>query len=264
MQLKGKTVYITGGTGGIGSPLVRLLREAGAFVTVYDVQKEGDLVQNRGRICARLKSDTPDILINMAGYNDFNYCENQNLDAIISLNMLVPVYLSQAVLPGMKKRGSGHIVNIGSMTALIPLPHLTGYVAAKAGLKGFSDSLRRELDGTDICVTYVVPRAVKTAMNSGIRADINDRTKVTYDDPNIIAQKIFKAITDRKKEVRFGFPERIFAFINAVCPFIIDQGLKKNRLIGEELLNSVQLSSVQISKETSHEKTSVPSIRSAG
>jgi len=259
MQLKGKTVYITGGTGGIGSPLVRMLREAGAIVTAYDIEKEGDLVQNTGRICAHLESHTPDILINMAGYNDFNYCENQNLQAIIDLNMMTPVLLSQSVLRGMKRCGSGHIVNIGSMTALIPLPHLTGYVAAKAGLKGFSDSLRRELAGTDIAVTYVVPRAVKTGMNTGVRAEINERTKVTYDDPAVIAEKIFNAIKGRKKEVRFGFPERLFALINAVYPSIIDKGLTKNRLIGEELLNSIQPS-----KETFHEKMPVSSVRSAG
>lgn len=256
MQLKGKTVYITGGTGGIGSPLVRMLRDAGAVVNAYDIEKEGDLVQNTGRICAYLEAHTPDILINMAGYNDFNYCENQNLKAIIDLNMMTPILLSQSVLRGMKRRGSGHIVNIGSMTALIPLPHLTGYVAAKAGLKGFSDSLRRELAESGIAVTYVVPRAVKTGMNTGVRAEINERTKVTYDDPAVIAQKIFNAIKGRKKEVRFGFPERLFAFINAVCPAIIDQGLKKNRIIGEELLNSAQQT-----KETIHEQVPVSSIR---
>lgn len=259
MQLKGKTVYITGGTGGMGSPLVAMLRNAGAVVTAYDIQKEGDLVQNTDRICAYLKENTPDILINMAGYNDFNYCENQDLKAIIDLNMMVPVLLSQSVLCGMKRRGNGHIVNIGSMTALIPLPHLTGYVAAKAGLKGFSDSLRRELGGTDIAVTYVIPRAVKTPMNTGLRAEINDRTKVTYDDPAIIARKIFMAIVARKKEVRFGFPERILAVINAVYPSIIDKGLTKNRLIGEDLLNSVKTP-----KETIHEQIPVSSVRSAG
>lgn len=249
MQLNGKTVFITGGTGGIGTPLVEFLRQAGATVTAYDIEKDGDLVQNVDNIRAYLAANTPDILINMAGYNAFDYCENQNLKAIIDLNMMVPVLLSQAVLRGLKARGSGHIVNIGSMTALIPLPHLTGYVTAKAGLKGFSDSLRRELGGTDITVTYIVPRAVKTGMNTGVRAEINERTKVTYDDPNVIAQKIFKAIVERKKEVRFGFPERIFAFVNVVCPSIIDQGLQKNRKIGEQLLKETQKP-----KEIYHEK----------
>ncbi len=257
MLLKGKTVFITGGTGGIGVPLVQILKKAGAIVTVYDRNKDGDLVSNIDKICARLANDTPDILINMAGYNDFNYCENQDLKAIVDLNMMAPLRLIQAVLPAMKRRNSGHIVNVGSMTALIPLPHLTGYVSAKAGLKAFTDSLRRELGGTDIAVTHIVPRAVKTAMNTGLRAEINTRTHVTYDNPLIIAQRIFKAIEMKKKEVRFGFPERLFAFINAVCPSIIDSGLKKNRLIGEELLNSIQPS-----KETLHEQVPVFPVRS--
>lgn len=135
MPLKGKTVYITGGTGGIGTPLVQYLENAGAEVTAHDIEKEGDLVANMDKICAYLKDNTPDILINMAGYNVLDYCENQNLEAIVDLNMMVPMRLSQAVLPGMKARNSGQIINMGSMTALIPLPHLTGYVAAKAGLK---------------------------------------------------------------------------------------------------------------------------------
>jgi short-subunit dehydrogenase len=238
MQLKGKTVYITGGTGGIGTPLVNHLRDAGAQVTVYDIEKDGDLVGNLDKTCAFLKDRTPDILINMAGYNVFDYCENQNLDAIVALNMMVPVRLSQAVLTGMKARGSGHIVNMGSMTALIPLPHLTGYVAAKAGLKGFSDSLRRELGGSGIAVTYIVPRAVRTNMNTGTRAEINERTGVQYDEPADVAARIFKSILKGEREVRFGWPERLFAFLNANIPFIIDQGLQKNRKIGEEILNA--------------------------
>lgn len=237
MWLKGKTVFITGGTGGIGRPLVRLLQDAGAIVTIYDQSKEGSLSAQCDAVCQRLQRDTPDILINMAGFNVFDYCENQKLPEIVNLNMVVPMRLSQAVLPGMKGRNAGHIVNIGSMTALIPLPHLTGYVAAKAGLKGFTDSLRRELAGTNITVTHIVPRAVRTAMNTGTRAEINDRTGVTYDDPAEIAARIFKAIKGRAREIRIGWPERLFAFIHAVCPRIIDQGLQKNRMIGEDILS---------------------------
>lgn len=236
MPLKGKTVYITGGTGGIGTPLVAHLQNAGAVVTAHDYNKEGDLVTGLNKICAQLQENTPDILINMAGYNVLDYCENQNLQAIVDLNMMVPMRLSQAVLPNMKARNSGQIINMGSMTALIPLPHLTGYVAAKAGLKGFNDSLRRELGGTNIKLTYISPRAVKTPMNSGVKAEVNERTNVNYDDPEDVARWIFKAIRDQKPDVRFGWPERLFAFIHANFPRVIDQGLHKNRIIGEQAL----------------------------
>ncbi len=237
MQLKGKTVYITGGTGGIGTPLVRFLRDAGAIVTVHDINRDGDLVANLEQTCAQLSAATPDILINMAGYNVLDYCENQNLRAIVDLNLMVPMRLTQAVLPGMKRRGSGQIVNMGSMTALIPLPHLTGYVAAKAGLKGFNDALRRELGGSNITLTHIVPRAVKTGMNSGVKAAVNERTKVNYDDPSVVARRIFNAIQNDETEARIGWPERLFAFINAVLPGVIDKGLQKNRRAGEDALN---------------------------
>lgn len=238
MPLEGKRIFITGGTGGIGTPLVHRLRQAGALVNAYNIEKEGDLVANIDRICDLLCADTPDILINMAGYNVLDYCENQDLDAIITLNMIVPMRLAQAVLPGMKRRGTGQIVNMGSMTALIPLPHLTGYVAAKAGLRGFNDALRRELGGTAIKVTHIVPRAVKTGMNAGVKAAVNERTKVSYDDPEVVAQRIFEAIVRQEREVRIGWPERLFALINALCPAIIDAGLQKNRIIGEAALDA--------------------------
>lgn len=252
MPLKGKTVYITGGTGGIGTPLVRMLEEAGAIVTAHDYETEGDLVSGLDKICTQLKENTPDILINMAGYNVLDYCENQDLKAVVDLNMMVPMCLTQAVLPGMKARGSGQIVNMGSMTAIIPLPHLTGYVAAKAGLKGFNDALRRELGGSGITLTHIVPRAVKTPMNKGVKAEVNERTGVKYDEPEGVARRIFDAIINKKTEVRFGWPERFFAFVNANFPFIIDSGLQKNRRIGEESLDKYHYE-----KEKNNEKDTV-------
>jgi short-subunit dehydrogenase len=238
MQLNGKNIFITGGTGGIGTPLVQLLRNAGANVHVHDIKNDGDLVQNIDRVCSMLSTNTPDILINMAGYNVLDYCEHQDIDAIVKLNMMVPIRLTQAVLPNMKQRNSGQIINMGSMTAVIPLPHLTGYVAAKAGLKGFNDSLRRELGGTGIRLTHIIPRAVKTGMNSGVKAEVNTRTKVSYDNPDVVARRIFDAIVKKEREVRIGWPERLFAFINACYPLIIDKGLHKNRKIGEEALSA--------------------------
>ena len=237
MLLKEKTIFITGGTGGIGSPLIAMLRKAGAIVNIYDRKEAGDLAENIDQACKRLMQDTPDIVINMAGCNDFNYAEAQDYQGILDLNLLVPMRICQAVLPAMKQRNSGQIINIGSMTALIPLPHFSGYATAKAGLKAFNDSLRRELGGTNISVTHVIPRAVRTAMNAGTRAEINQRTHVSYDDPTHVAARIFKAILKREREVRFGWPERLFAFLNANFPTIVDRGLQKNRRIGEEILN---------------------------
>lgn len=238
MQLKDKKIFMTGGTGGIGKPLVSLLENAGAKVTVYDRKTQGDLAERIDAVCAALALDTPDILINLAGYNDFNHCELQAADDILKINLNVPIKLAQAVLPAMKRRGSGQIVNIGSMTALIPLPHLTCYVAAKAGLKGFSDALARELDGTGVVMTHVTPRAVSTDANKGLKKILNEKTGVNYDTAQFVAARIIRAITNDERDVRIGWPERFFAILNALFPRLVDKGLKKNQTIGNAILNS--------------------------
>lgn len=238
MRLKGKTVFITGGTGGIGRPLVRFLAAEGAHITAYSHQQQGDLVSHLDTLSHLLADNPPDILINMAGLVEFDYCESQNADSLIALNLLTPIKLIQAVLPGMKKRNTGQIINIGSMIGFIPLPHMSVYAASKAGLKGFSDSLRRELAGTNIKVTHISPRAVSTTANSGLMGALNQQTKTHQDQPDDVAQHILEAIIACKADVRIGWPERFFAAMNALLPAVVDNGLGRNRLIAEQLLST--------------------------
>ena len=259
MQLKGKKVYITGGSGGIGVPLVQRLQAAGAEVEIHSRTTHGDLSGDISALCAKLCTTPPDILINLAGYNVFAHCEDQDMEDIIRVNLTVPMRLTQAVLPGMKARGSGKIVNVGSMTALIPLPHLTGYVAAKAGLKGFSDALRRELGGTGITVTHITPRAVKTAANKGLKDLLNKQTGVSYDSAEYVANKIINAIEKDTQDLRIGWPERFFAILNALFPKVVDGGLKKNREIGEKLLYENQ-NHLNNKKKESHTAMNATSI----
>lgn len=240
MQLKGKSVFITGGTGGIGRPLVALLQQAGAHVTIYLRPPQGSLVAEIDDVCARLAQKTPDILINLAGYNSFGRCETQDSRDIVDINLYVPIRLTQAVLPTMRQRRHGQIVTVGSMTALIPLPHLTCYVAAKAGIKAFADALRREVQGSGITVTHVTPRAVDTGANKGLKAELNARTGVAHDDPDVIARRILKAIERDETDVRIGWPERFFALLNSLFPAVIDRALRRNQDIGEDILASAQ------------------------
>ena len=236
MLLDGKTVFVTGATGGIGVPLVNLLVARGARVIAYNRATQGNLMENIDTACKTLREDTPDILINLAGINDFGHAEDQDYDALVTLNLLVPMRLCQAVLPTMRARGYGQIVNIGSMVGMIPLPHVTGYAAAKSGLKGFSDALRRELLGSGVTVCHVAPRAVRTSMNSGKVGILNRQTRVTEDDPQNVAHRIVIAIEHAETDIRIGWPERLFAVLNAVFPKLVDKGLRKNAAIGEEIL----------------------------
>ncbi|WP_338185762.1 SDR family NAD(P)-dependent oxidoreductase [Thalassospira tepidiphila] len=236
MLLEGKDIFLTGATGGIGKPLVEILKERGANVRSYDRASEGDLMERIDTTCKALLENTPDILINLAGINDFGHAEDQDYDALLTLNLLVPMRLCQAVLPAMLARNHGQIVNIGSMVGLIPLPHMTGYAAAKSGLKGYSDALRRELCNTAITVTHIAPRAVNTGMNSGKIGMLNRKTKATEDRPRDVALRIASAIELDASDFRLGWPERLFATLNALVPAMIDKGLRKNTQIGEEIL----------------------------
>ena len=238
MLLDGKSVFLTGASGGIGRPLATLLRAHGAQVSTYDRAQQGDLMENIDTTCKALCEKTPDILINLAGVNAFDLAENQNYDALLTLNLLVPMRLCQAVLPAMRARDYGQIVNVGSMVGLIPLPHMTGYSAAKSGLKGFSDALRRELANTGVRVSHIAPRAVHTSMNSGKLGLLNKRTHTPEDRPRDVANRIISAIERNEADVRIGWPERLFAQLNAIFPSLIDKGLRKNTTIGMDILNA--------------------------
>lgn len=238
MLLEEKDIFLTGATGGIGKPLVAILKERGANVRSYDRASQGDLMERIDTTCKALREDTPDILVNLAGINDFGYAEDQDYDALLTLNLLVPMRLCQAVLPAMRRRNHGQIVNIGSMVGLIPLPHMTGYAAAKSGLKSYSDALRRELCGTSITVSHIAPRAVSTSMNSGKLGMLNQKTKASEDNPRDVALRIANAIERNASDFRIGWPERLFASLNALVPSMIDKGLRNNTRIGEEILQT--------------------------
>ncbi len=237
MSLKGKTAFVTGATGGIGEPLCQALEARQVQVVRYSRKEHGNLITNLEGACRSLQDLAPDILINLAGMNCFAAAEDQDYDRIIELNLTVPMRLCQAILPTMKRRGSGQLVTVGSMTGMIPLPHVTGYVAAKAGLKAFSEALRRELRGSGVSVTHLVPRAVRTAMNEGVADAVNQRTKTNYDLPEQVARRMVTAIENQESEVRFGLPERIFASLNFLAPGLIDKGLASHTEIGRQELD---------------------------
>ncbi len=153
MKLQGKTIVITGGSGGIGSEIVKRIHRAGGKPMVLDRVKNdslpaefiaGDLSTMEGALAAghAIAARNPDVLINLAGIQYFGLFEQQAPDAlarIYAINLLAPVLLAQAVLPGMRAQKSGQIVNIGSIFGSIAFAHFITYSSAKAGLKAFSE-----------------------------------------------------------------------------------------------------------------------------
>jgi short-subunit dehydrogenase len=135
--------------------------------------------------------------------------------------------LTRYVLPSMIEQGHGRIVNIGSMFGSIGFPCFAAYSASKFAMRGFSQALRRELTGTGVGVTYVSPRAVKTRFNPPVVHRMAELGMMRMDDPQWVARKIVQAIEKEKDEAYLGFPESLFARINAVLPRIVDGAIVK-------------------------------------
>jgi short-subunit dehydrogenase len=249
MQLDGKTVVLTGAQGGIGKCLHASLLAAGATVIAIGRRVEADVAgsmvvdlanqQQVLELCQQLKEKPVDILINLAGMMYFGHCAAQSpehLEAMIRVNLTTPIQLTQSVVPHMLAQGSGKIVNVGSIFGALAFPHFAVYSATKAGLKGFSEAIRREYKGQGVGVTHIAPRAVDTAFNHGAIAELHKRTQTQSDSAEQVASIIQQAIIDDRSNVDIGFPERFFVRLNALIPSVIDKALVAKRDIANILL----------------------------
>jgi len=240
-MLKNKTVLVTGASGGLGALVARQLVDEGARVTALGRNRpdaDVDFLPHDLSTPAGIEAAARDvgqrrwdILVNLAGVQHFGPVETEDSQSLVAgymVNLVAPVRLTQAVLPGMKARGAGQIVNIGSIFGSINFAHFATYSSAKAGLRGFSQALRREVAGTGVDVTYIAPRAVRTAMVSDRVLEFAKLTQMRIDRPEATARRIVSAIRARRRDVYLGFPEAFFVRLNALLPGLVDRALSAN------------------------------------
>ncbi|MEZ5539034.1 MAG: SDR family oxidoreductase [Pseudomonadales bacterium] len=257
--LQGKTILVTGASGGIGGCIAEELARNGANVLLVG-RDEVSLDSVRARIVANgghaqvvaadllVPEDRQRIiqmclslpnglygLINNAGINHFAWLEDQTetmLHAQIHLNLVAPILLTRALLPVLSKDTNARILNIGSTFGSIGYPGYTAYCASKFGLRGFSEALRRELAQSDIRVLYFAPRATRTALNSDPVVAMNNALGNAMDAPEIVAKKVVALfIKGAPSQYFFGWPESLFVRINALLPRVVDQALGKQLAI---------------------------------
>ncbi|GGW45364.1 short-chain dehydrogenase [Arenibacter certesii] len=221
MQLKDKTVLITGGASGIGKIMARLMLERNAKVIIWDFNQENtektiSAFSNLGVISAfnvdvskskqiqtvakEVKEihGSIDVLINNAGIIVGEYFHDHSTADIIKtmeVNANAPMLITAEFLKDMINRNSGHICNIASSGGLISNPKMSVYAASKWSLIGWSDSLRLEMKqmNKNVNVTTVMPYYINTGMFDGVKS------KIPILEPEATALTIIKAIEKNKK-----------------------------------------------------------------
>ena len=187
-----KSILITGGTTGIGRAIAILLASQGAKVMIFgrhqdDLDEALKDIHAAGGEVLGLTADVSDpediqhvfqefdrqmekldILINNAalGYGPITDGGYPEWEYILKTNLLGYMAMTHEAVERMKASGWGHIVNIGSMSADVREKDSSVYVATKAGIQGFSEALRKEVNPIGIKVTLIEPGAVGTDMQS--------------------------------------------------------------------------------------------------
>lgn len=253
MELSGARIILTGGAGGIGNQLAQRLAESGARLFMVGRSEAGeklaqDLKERGGDVTfqrmdllqtgavQQLASSAftalggIDMLINLAGAMSFESFASEDpeiTERLMRLNVVIPMQLCQAVLPYMLEQKHGRIVNIGSIFGSIGFAYFTTYSATKFALRGFSEALRRELDGSGVGVSYIAPRATKTNFNDDSVYRMGQTVKMKFDDPGYVAGVIVDSIRADMDEAYIGWPEKFFVRLNALLPRVVDNGVSK-------------------------------------
>ncbi len=184
-SLAGKRVLITGGGSGIGAGVVEGFVRQGAHVTFFDIAEADslqliadlagvgpapvfrrvDLTDIAALQAAIAEAGQFDVLVNNAASDDRHTIEQVDQaywDNRMGVNLRHLFFAAQAVIPGMKARGHGVIVNMGSISWHLALEELTLYQTAKAAIEGLTRSFARELGGDGIRSVCVIPGNVRT------------------------------------------------------------------------------------------------------
>ena len=190
MNLKNKIAIVTGGTKGIGRGIAEALLREGVSVCI-SARHQNKIDQavdqlNRisggraiGFVCdvrdheqvkalvnhAVNELGGLDILINNAGIGIFETVAEtspEDFRAVLETNVFGVFYCCHEVIPQMKQRGGGYIINISSLAGANPHPRMAAYNASKFGLNGFSEALMQEVRHDNIKVSYIMPGSVNT------------------------------------------------------------------------------------------------------
>jgi short-subunit dehydrogenase len=160
--------------------------------------------------------------------------------------VFAPMHLCRALLPRLQRQPCAHIVNIGSVFGAIGYPGQVAYSASKFALRGFSESLRRELGDSTVRVHYLAPRATRTGFNCAAVDELNAQLAVATDPPERVAAAVGRMIETDRPEAVIGWPEKLFVRINGLLPRLVDHSLARQLPIIKQRLTPERAASASI------------------
>ena len=259
-QLKGKNIVITGASGGIGAEIAKLCAASGANLVLLArgieklQQLQTDLQQKHGirvNVYQLDVSDTDkvsevfrhifaeikciDILVNNAGFGVFREAHEATIHEIkgmFEVNVIGLMACTGMVLPKMRERRSGHIINIASQAGKIATPKSSVYSATKHAVLGYTNALRMELADFNVLVTSVNPGPIATnfftiADESGSYVKNVQRFMLK---PEYVAEKVVGAMLTKTREINLPRWMNMGSIVAVLFPRLFDR-------IGKRVLN---------------------------
>ena len=240
-MLNGKTALVTGSTSGIGLGVAKSLAAQGANIVLNGF---GDAEAARAEVAAlggRVSYHAADmsrpveieammafavqqhggidILVNNAGIQhvaDVEHFPVERWDAIIAINLSSAFHTTRLVLPGMKERGWGRIINIASAHGLVASAQKSAYVAAKHGIVGFTKSIALETAMSGITVNALCPGWVLTPL---VQKQVDARVaREGIDD----AEAKRRLLADKQPSLQFTTPEQLGERAGFLCSAAAD------------------------------------------
>ena len=254
--LRGSTAVLTGAASGIGAALAKELAGRGVNLALVDRNESGLGTSAASARAAGVKvsehildvTDRPmleelpekvlsehgsvNILINNAGValaGTFAEIALTDLEWVFDINFWAPVRLTKAFLYILQREPAAHIVNVSSLFGIIAPPGQAAYSAAKFALRGFSEALRHELEGTNLSLTVVHPGGIRTEIaNSAripqsldpqaVRAQMQEFNTLLRTSPETAASLIAQAIERRDKRLLIGSDARLAERLQRLFP----------------------------------------------
>ncbi|MCL1124354.1 SDR family oxidoreductase [Shewanella surugensis] len=251
MKLQDKCVLLTGASGGIGYAIAKALDIEGCQLLLTGRNQEKlqgllntlsgnkhqilcadlTLTRDRQQLLTRAKQLDCEIIINGLGVNQLSLltqATDSQIEEMMVINLQIPIQLCRGFIPLLNQKNDPTIVNIGSILGSIGYAGSTLYCSSKFGLRGFTESLRRELADTNIRVIYFAPRATNTELNNQKNQAMNQALGNQVDEPSVVANTLVHLLKQKRAVTYYlGWPEKLFVRLNSLFPRLVDKALLK-------------------------------------